>query len=113
VPEKDLPAFYSAASLFVYPSWYEGFGLPVLEAMACGCPVLTSDHASLQEICAGAARHTPPGDISSMRANLLELLEDTGLRETLQHKGLQRAAQFSWAESARRHIELFREVCTS
>jgi len=113
VPEKDLPAFYSAASLFAYPSWYEGFGLPVLEAMACGCPVLTSDHASLQEICAGAARHTPAGDVSSMRSVLLELLEDTELREALRQKGLERAAQFSWAESARRHMQLFQDVCAS
>ncbi len=113
VPEADLPAFYSAASLFAYPSWYEGFGLPVLEAMACGCPVLTSDHAALVEVCGGAARHTPPGDVSAMSECLREMLEESSLRADLHNRGLERAAMFSWEKSARKHLELFAELCAS
>lgn len=111
VPIAELPALYTAATVFVYPSWYEGFGLPVLEAMACGCPVLTSDHAALVEVAGGAARHTPPGDPDAMAACLLEMLEDEGQRDALRRRGLERALRFSWEASARKHMELFGDLC--
>lgn len=113
VPIAELPALYSAATLFAYPSWYEGFGLPVLEAMACGCPVLTSDHAALLEVCGGAALHTPPGDPEAMSARLRELLKDENLRDALRGRGLERAARFSWDASAQKHMELFIRLCAN
>ena len=111
VPLEELPALYTAATLFAYPSWYEGFGLPVVEAMACGCPVLTSDHAALVEVCGDAAVHTPPGDPEAMSHCLCELLENADLRTALRTRGLERAALFSWKTSARQHRELFVKLC--
>lgn len=106
VPQKDLPPLYSAASLFVYPSWYEGFGLPVLEAMACGCPALASDDASLVELCGGAAQHSR-GESDALRQSLLELLPDEEKRRALAQKALRRAADFSWRKSVDAHLRLF------
>lgn len=91
VPEKDLATLYSCAALPVYPSWYEGFGLPVLEAMACGCPVLASTDAALRELSAQSACHVEPGDIDAMANALQELLEDENRRHLLSLAGLARA----------------------
>lgn len=110
VPANDLPIFYNAASLLAWPSWYEGFGLPVLEAMACGCPVLTSTCATLLEISGEAAKHTPPDDVQSIRDCLLEMLEDDALCASLRKKGFIQAAKFSWEESVRKHKQLFKDV---
>lgn len=111
VPEQELPLLYGAASLFVYPSWYEGFGLPVLEAMACACPVLVSDHASLQELCGDSALFAPPGDVDSLRYALHALLQEPSRRRELGNAGVNRAEQYSWEISARQHGELFRLLC--
>ncbi|HEX9734898.1 MAG TPA: glycosyltransferase family 1 protein [Thermoanaerobaculia bacterium] len=110
VAEDDLVALYGAASVFAYPSLAEGFGLPVLEAMACGAPVLTSDVSSLPEVAGGAARLVDPLDVDALRDALRGLLEDPDERERLRGLGLRRAADLSWAATARRMLELYREV---
>lgn len=107
VPLADLPVFYSAATIFAYPSWYEGFGLPVLEAMACGKASLASDIPALLELCQGAALHAPPADIDAMSACMRRLLEDDDLRQNLEKAAQKRAQAFSWAESAKKHMRLF------
>jgi len=95
IPDADLPALYRGAALFVFPSHYEGFGLPVLEAMASGTPVLCSTAASLTELCGGAARHVGPEDDSGWRYALQELLEDPARRESLAARGRARAVAFN------------------
>lgn len=109
--DSDLPALYAAADVLAYPSWYEGFGLPVLEALACGCPVLTSTDAALSEVCGDAALQTPADDPETMSARLRELLEDEGLRAGLRQRGPQQAARFRWETSVCRHLELFVKLC--
>lgn len=111
LPERDLVTLYGCASLFAYPSWYEGFGLPVLEAMACGCPVLASDDPALVELSAGCARHEAAEDTDGMRDALLELLEDEDARSAQTLAGLERARDFDWRKSAASHLRLFGEVC--
>lgn len=111
VPETDLPTLYGAASLMVYPSWYEGFGLPVVEAMACGCPVLTSDHPALTEVGGDAVVSVPPADVDGLREAMRMMLEDTVLQEKLRRVGPLRAARFNWDVSAHQHGELFQSLC--
>jgi glycosyltransferase involved in cell wall biosynthesis len=95
VSDADLPALYRGAALFVFPSHYEGFGLPVLEAMACGTPVLCSGAAALTELCDGAAHHVAADDGPAWRLALRELLENPGRRESLAAAGRTRAAAFT------------------
>lgn len=111
VPDAELAALYTMADVMVYPSWYEGFGLPVAEAMACGCPVLTSTDPALVETSGGAARHVPPHLVDTIRAVLKELLEDVDQRRAMRQLGMQRAAVFSWEASMKRHLQLFWELC--
>ena len=101
VPQDDLPALLSGARLFVFPSLYEGFGLPVLEAMACGTPVLCSNVSSLPEVAGNAALLVDPLDVESMAEAMNRLLQDEGLRARLVERGLQQARQFSWDRCAR------------
>lgn len=107
-PRQDLPLFFSAASLFAYPSWYEGFGLPALEAMACGRAVLTSADPALNELCGDAALHAEAGDVPALTEKMRELLEDDALRKKLEKRAIQKAAEYSWQASAARHLEIFR-----
>lgn len=107
VPRCDLPLFYSAATIFVYPSWYEGFGLPPLEAMACGKAVLTSTDSSLRELCGPAALYTEAGDAEGLSSQMQRLLEDKDLRAKLEKEALARAASYSWEATARKHLDLF------
>jgi glycosyltransferase involved in cell wall biosynthesis len=107
VPAGDLPALYSGARLFVLPSLYEGFGMPVLEAMACGAPVVCADSSSLPEIAGGAALLFPPGDEAALAQAITRLLVDSGLRRQLAERGLVQAARFSWAETARRTLAVY------
>jgi glycosyltransferase involved in cell wall biosynthesis len=100
VPDELLPGLYAGAEAFVLPSRYEGFGLPVLEAMAAGTPVVASDAGALPETCGRAARLTPP-EPEAIRAALLDLLGDTGERARLRAAGLERARGFSWDRTAR------------
>jgi glycosyltransferase involved in cell wall biosynthesis len=110
VAEADLPALYSAADVFAYPSRYEGFGLPPLEALACGTPVVCADASSLPEVVGDAALLVPPTDEAALATALERLLEDTTLRATLRQRGLARAARFTWAACAAQMRELYRRV---
>ncbi len=96
VPDEDLPAIYAGAQALVLPSLYEGFGLPVLEAMACGTPVTCSDTSSLPEIAGDAALHFDPHSVESLTDALRHLLNDTDLRAALRQRGFEQAAKFSW-----------------
>ncbi len=111
VGEADLPALYSGAAAFVFPSLYEGFGLPVLEAMACGVPVACSNTSSLPEIVGDAALTFDPTDVEAIAAALSRLLDDAELRAELRQLGLERARHFTWTETARRTLEVYRTVC--
>jgi alpha-1,3-rhamnosyl/mannosyltransferase len=99
IAEDDLPALYSGAQVFVFPSIYEGFGLPPLEAMACGAPVLCCDTSSLPEVVGDAALRVGT-DPAALAFGLTRLLEDVPLRETLSVAGQQRSQQFSWQRTA-------------
>jgi glycosyltransferase involved in cell wall biosynthesis len=110
VPDNELGKFYNLASLFVYPSFYEGFCLPPLEAMACGCPVIVSNAASLPEVCGEAAFYVDPNDIGSIARGMDRVLKDETLRKSMIAKGLERSRLFSWEKSAREHLKVFEEV---
>jgi glycosyltransferase involved in cell wall biosynthesis len=101
VSQDDLPALYSGAALFAYPSLYEGFGLPPLEAMACGVPVLTSNSSSIPEVVGEAALSVDPTNVEAITEALRELMTNDGLRKRLGADGLNRAAQLSWDNTAR------------
>jgi glycosyltransferase involved in cell wall biosynthesis len=107
--ENDLTAVYNCATLFVFPSCYEGFGLPPLEAMACGCPVVVSNVASLPEVCGDAAYYVDPYSLESIAEGIYKVLTDEGLRQGLIQKGLERAKLFSWEKSAKEHVRVFEE----
>jgi glycosyltransferase involved in cell wall biosynthesis len=100
IADQDLPALLSGALAFVFPSLYEGFGMPLLEAMACGTPVLTSTTSALPEIAGDAALLVDPEDTTAIAAGLARLTSDTGLRADLRARGLARAAQFTWGRCA-------------
>jgi glycosyltransferase involved in cell wall biosynthesis len=100
VDDRDLPALYAGARAFVFPSVYEGFGLPVLEAMACGVPVAASDASSLPEIGGDAAVYFDPLDVQAMSDALFRLLRDSELWDEMRNRGLARAASFSWERAA-------------
>lgn len=101
LPSDDLPFWYSAAQIFVYPSTYEGFGLPVIEAMACGVPTITTNASSLPEAAGDAALLVPPDDTSALAEALARLLADDSLQVELAERGLRQAARFTWEDAAR------------
>jgi glycosyltransferase involved in cell wall biosynthesis len=109
VPDADLPAVYGAATVAVMPSVYEGFGLPVLEAMACGVPVASSNAASLPELGGEAARYFDPHNTEEMVAVLDEILSDSHLRTQLRASGLEQAAEFSWERTAQETLAIYRQ----
>lgn len=110
VPDEDLPNLYRAADAFVYPSLYEGFGMPPIEAMACGCPVICSTNGSLGEVVGDAAAIVDPQNIDSMANQLSLLAGDTHLRERLRQAGLVRAKQFDWNRTALETLSLYGRV---
>jgi alpha-1,3-rhamnosyl/mannosyltransferase len=110
IADFELPALYSAATAFLFPSQYEGFGLPVLEAMACGTPVACSHTSSLPEVAGEAALYFEPDDKESIAQAMLALLSDPPLRAKLSDLGRRRAASFSWRTTARKTIELYRSL---
>ncbi|MCL4535052.1 MAG: glycosyltransferase family 4 protein [Bacteroidetes bacterium] len=105
--EEDLPVLYNLADLFVFPSLYEGFGLPPLEAMACGTPVVCSNTSSLPEVVDCAAIQFDPRDVEAMAAAMEEALGNAGRRREMAERGRQQALQFSWERSARQLVKLF------
>jgi glycosyltransferase involved in cell wall biosynthesis len=110
IPENDLPALYSAADLFLFPSLYEGFGLPVLEAMACGVPVLCSDQSSLPEVAGDAAVLLPPHDMHAWMQTVKALLSNEALLAELAEKGLRRSQAFTWEKTAQLTWEVYERV---
>jgi glycosyltransferase involved in cell wall biosynthesis len=106
----DLPAVYSGASLFLYPSRYEGFGIPMVEAFACGTPVLSSTGGSLPEISGGAADVIDNWSPEGWAARIRVLLRDSSNLALMRERGLERARDFSWEETARRTLDVYREV---
>ncbi|MDI6791963.1 MAG: glycosyltransferase [bacterium] len=110
VPEEDLPLLYNGAELFVYPSFFEGFGLPVLEAMACGTPVVTSNTSSLPEVAGDAAILVDPNNIEDMAYAIYKALTDNTLKKEMREKGLRQASKFSWEKCARETLGVCKEV---
>lgn len=110
VGSGSLAALYRGALALVYPSQYEGFGLPVLEAMSCGCPVVASSGGSLPEVVGDAGLLVEPGSAETLAAVLGRLLEEDGLRQALARKGRMRAAGFSWRRTAEETIQVYQEV---
>ncbi len=110
VTDEELRALYSSCRMCVYPSLYEGFGLPPLEAMACGAPVITTRIPSIMETVGDAARLVGPTDVDALARNITELLTDAEARASLSAAGLARAAQFSWEKTARMTLEVYREM---
>jgi alpha-1,3-rhamnosyl/mannosyltransferase len=113
VPDYDLPKLFSGARLFVFPSLYEGFGLPVLEAMSSGTPVISSNAASLPEVAGDAATLFNPLDAEALRELLTQGLEDKDWRQAARHKGLLRAKEFSWEKCAEKTLSVYKELTPS
>lgn len=113
VPEADLPGLLSSAAAFAFPSLYEGFGLPVLEAMACGAPVVTSNRSSLPEVVGDAALMVEPTDVSAFASALGALLDDERYASDLGRRGIARARQFTWRRCAEAHLQVYREVLST
>ncbi|MDQ2899010.1 MAG: glycosyltransferase family 4 protein [Acidobacteriota bacterium] len=111
LPEEHLPGLTAGASLFVYPSLYEGFGFPLAQAMAAGVPVIASNNSSLPEVAGDAARLIDPRSTEEIRAALAELLLSPSLRSGMSDRGRERAQQFQWTECARRTWTFFERVC--
>lgn len=109
VPQEDLPALYRSASIFTFPSLYEGFGMPVLEAMASGTPVITSHTSSLPELTAGAAIHVDPYGINDLSQAIEGLLQSQSLQKHLQEAGLKQAQTFSWHQTAKQTLKVFNQ----
>ena len=110
VPPEELPALYAGADLFLLPSLYEGFGLPLLEAMACGIPVIASHAGSLSEVAGDAAVLIDPCDVQGMAGGMEALLGDPGMREALRRRGFEQATRFSWEQTAKLILEILQEV---
>jgi glycosyltransferase involved in cell wall biosynthesis len=108
----DLPLWYAAATVFTLPSLYEGFGMPLLEAMSCGTPVVTTTSSSLPEVVGDAGLTVPPTDADALGAALLRLLDDAELRAELRERGLRQARRFSWRETAERTLAAYQEACS-
>lgn len=110
IADEDIPGIYSLAELFVFPSLYEGFGMPVLEAMACGCPVITTKTGCSPEVAGGAAVLVDPYDPEEIYKAIEEVLGSSELRRELVEKGLQRSRDFSWKKCAAETLGLFESV---
>ena len=113
IEDGELPILYNAAKVFVYPSLYEGFGLPVLEAMACGIPVITSNTSSLPEIVGDAGIMVDPRDSAALAAAIQKVILDNDLREEMIRKGLKKAENFSWEKTAKETTQIYNKVLNS
>ena len=110
LPQEDLPLLMNAALAFVFPSLYEGFGLPALEAMSCGTPLITSNLSSLPEIVGPAALLVEPTQVEDIAQAMWRVFEDAGLRQRMSRLGLEQAARFSWQQTARQTMEVYLEA---
>lgn len=110
VADEDLPALYTLADLFAFPSLYEGFGLPPLEAMACGTPVVTSNVSSLPEVVGAAALTVDPYDVEALANAMGRVLDDPSLRSSMVRRGLVRAREFAWSRAAQELVHLYHEL---
>jgi glycosyltransferase involved in cell wall biosynthesis len=104
VPESDIPFILNAADALVHPSWYEGFGIPPVQAMACGCPVLSSNAASMPEVCGDAALFFSPSEPEQLTAALARLVDEPGLKEKLRIAGISRAGRYTWKATAEKTL---------
>jgi glycosyltransferase involved in cell wall biosynthesis len=112
IAEEDKPLLYAAATVFVYPSRYEGFGLPVLEAMACGTPVVTTNAASIPELAGPAAFQLDPNDTKHMAAPIIRLCTEENSRDDMIERGFTQVEQFSWTKTAQETLQAYREAVT-
>lgn len=108
--DSEMPLLYNSAALLLYPSLYEGFGLPILEAMACGTPVITSNVSSMPEVGGEAAEYVNPEDIAEMAGVVREVMGSKGKREEMVKKGLAQANKFSWKKCAEETVKVYKEV---
>jgi glycosyltransferase involved in cell wall biosynthesis len=108
IPDADLPHFYGGASCFVYPSLFEGFGLPLAEAMACGTPVIGANRTALPELVGDAGLLVDPESVDAIAAAVTRVLTDRDLAGDLGRRGLERSRRYSWAETARRTLGIYR-----
>jgi glycosyltransferase involved in cell wall biosynthesis len=112
IEHNDLPAVYAAADLFALPSLYEGFGIPLIEAMACGCPIVTADTCAPPEACDGAAQLVDPLDVDSIASAMRTVLSDSTLRAKMIARGIERAKDFGWEKCAREVLDAFDAVAS-
>ena len=112
IPNAQLPALYSGASLYLFPSFYEGFGIPMLEAFACGTPVLASNGGALPEVSGGAAEIMEDWTPEAWAARIEALLSDSSKLAQMVDRGVSRAAEFTWENAARKTLDVYRKVCT-
>lgn len=110
VPQEDLPAMYNIAKLFIFPSFYESFGMPLVEAMSCGCPIITSNAGGSPEIVGNAAMLTNPADIEEISSAICEVLNNEDLRYQLIQRGLNRAKFFSWEKTVKETLHIIESL---
>jgi len=110
ITDEELAKVYNLASCFVFPSFYEGFGLPPLEAMACGTPVVTSNLTSMPEVCGDAVVYCNPYEVNDIKEKIELVLEDADLQEQMIKKGLKRSKEFSWEKSSNQHVKIFKDI---
>ena len=113
VPDSERALFYNAAGFLVYPSWYEGFGMPLLEAMQCGCPVITSRVSAMPEVVGEAALLIDPNSVEGLQGAMLRLVQESGLAEKLSKAGFEQAKKFSWETSAKITLEVFEKTTSA